>query len=137
MLADCAAWPQWWRGVESVCELAPGDERRVGSAYRVSWRAPVAGYRVDFDFHVEEVEEPVRMGGSARGALTGSGVWRLFEQDGACVVTFHWEVRTTRTWMNALAPVARPLFRSGHDRLMRRGAQDLARRMGVRLLAAG
>ena len=54
-----------------------------------------------------------------------------------CAVTFDWEVRTTRAWMNALAPLARPLFTESHDRLMRRGGQDLARRLGVPLLAAG
>jgi hypothetical protein len=92
---------------------------------------------VDFAFHVEEVEEPLRMAGRARGGLAGQGVWRLFEQDDTCAVTFDWEVSTTRSWMNALAPVARPLFVHGHDRLMARGGRDLAGRMGVRLLAAG
>ena len=137
MLADCLAWPEWWRGVESVLEAEPGDARRVGSVYGVTWRAPAVGYRVGFDFEVEEVDEPARMAGAARGGLTGAGTWRLFESGGVCAVTFDWEVRTTRAWMNALAPVARPLFVSGHDRLMERGGQDLARRLGVRLLAAG
>jgi hypothetical protein len=137
VLADCVAWPAWWRGVESVEELDPGDARRVGSVYRVSWRAPGVGYHVSFDFHVEEVDEPARMTGTARGGLDGRGVWRLFEHDGVCAVTFEWEVRTTRAWMNALAPVARPVFTQAHDRLMARGGHDLARRMGARLLAAG
>jgi hypothetical protein len=137
VLADCLAWPEWWRGVESVTELDAGDEHRVGGAYRGVWRAPVVGYCVDFDFHVEEVDDPARMAGSARGGLAGRGVWRLFEQAGVCAVTFDWEVRSTRAWMNALAPVARPLFTSGHDRLMAQGGRDLARRLGVRLLAAG
>jgi len=39
--------------------------------------------------------------------------------------------------VNRLARVADPLLTQGHDRLMRRGGEDLARRMGVRLLAAG
>jgi hypothetical protein len=137
VLAECLAWPEWWRGVESVDELDPGDVRRVGSVYRVRWRAPLAGYPVHFDFHVDEVDEPARMAGSARGSVTGQGVWRLFEQDGLCAVTFEWEVRTTRAWMTAVAPVARPLFVAAHDRLMDRGGRDLARRMGVRLVAAG
>ena len=137
VLADCESWPQWWRGVESVTELSPGDERRVGSAYRVTWRAPALPYRVRFDFHVDEVDGPARMSGTARGALDGTGTWRLFEQHGVCAVTFDWRVHTASTWMNGLAPVARPLFAEGHDRLMRRGGEDLAERMGVRLLAAG
>lgn len=136
MLADCRTWPDWWRGVESVTELDPGDERRVGSAYRVVWRAPVVPYRVRFDFHVDGVDEPRAMTGHARGALEGSGTWRLFEEGGACAVTFDWEVRTTRAWMNALARPARPLFADSHDRLMRRGGADLARRLDARLIAA-
>ena len=137
MLADCQSWPQWWRGVEAVEELDGGDQRREGSAYRVTWRAPAAPYRVRFDFHVDAVGEPRSMAGHAHGALEGAGRWRLFEEEGVCAVTFDWEVRTNRTWMNALAPLARPLFTASHDRLMRRGGLDLARRMGVRLLAAG
>ena len=54
-----------------------------------------------------------------------------------CAVTFDWEVHTTHAWMNALAPLARPGFAHGHDHLMGRGGQDLARRLGVRLLASG
>ena len=94
-------------------------------------------YRVRFDFHVDAVDEPRAMAGHARGALEGAGQWRLFEDGGVCAVTFDWEVRTTRAWMNALAPLARPVFTESHDRLMRRGGQDLARRMGVALLASG
>ena len=137
MLADCESWPRWWRGVEDVAELDAGDARRVGSAYRVTWRAPAVPYRVRFDFHVDAVDEPHAMQGHARGALEGEGTWRLFEEAGVCAVTFDWEVRTTRAWMNALAPLARPVFAESHDRLMRRGGQDLARRMDVRLLASG
>ncbi len=137
MLADCESWPQWWRGVEAVDELEGGDAERVGSAYRVRWRAPIVPYRVRFDFHVDVVDEPHSMAGHARGALAGDGWWRLFEDDGVSAVTFDWEVRTTRAWMNALAPVARPVFTASHHRLMGRGGEDLARRLEVELLAAG
>ncbi len=137
MLADCESWPDWWQGVEAVEELAPGDAKRVGSAYRVRWRAPVVPYQVRFDFHVDAVDQPRSMAGHARGALEGNGMWRLFEDGGVCAVTFDWEVRTTRAWMNALAPLARPVFSASHDRLMRRGGRDLARRLGVELPAAG
>ena len=137
VLANCEAWPGWWRGVERVDELEPGDAMRVGSRYRVTWRAPVVPYRVRFDFAVDEVDAPLRMTGRALGALEGTGRWRLFDEEGICAVTFDWEVRTARAWMTVLAPLARPVFTGSHDRLMRRGGQDLARHMGVRLLAAG
>ena len=75
--------------------------------------------------------------GAVLGASTvaGIGSWRLYEDDGATAVLFEWRVHTTRWWMNALAPVARPVFRWNHDRLMRAGGRGLARRLGVELLS--
>lgn len=137
VMADCLAWPQWWRGVESVDELESGDARRMGSAYRVAWRAPLLPYVVRFDFHVDDVREPALMAGSASGELAGSGTFRLFEEGGLTALIFDWEVQTTRAWMNVVAPMARPLFGAGHDRLMARGGADLAGRLGATLLASG
>jgi hypothetical protein len=71
------------------------------------------------------------------GELEGTGRWRLFEQDGVTAVLYEWNVRTTRRWMNLLAPVARPVFEYNHDVVMRWGGEGLARRLGVELLAAG
>ena len=135
MLQDLPGWPGWWSGVESAEEVAPGDPRRVGSVHRVRWRAPPA-YSVELEFLVEEVREPALMSGRSSGALEGTGTWRLMEQDGVTAVLYDWDVRTTRAWMNALAPVARPLFARNHDRVMRQGGEGLARRLGVRLLAS-
>ncbi len=36
---DERAWPSWWRGLESVVELDPGDEIGVGAHSRLTWRA--------------------------------------------------------------------------------------------------
>jgi len=127
-------WPQWWRGVARVSELDAGDARRVGSRYRIAWRSRIP-YELEFDFTVRTVEAPRLMEGDATGALQGSGVWRLFEQDGVTAVIYDWRVATTERWMNALAPVARPVFAYNHDVVMRWGGEGLARRLGVRLLA--
>ena len=129
VLADVPAWPSWWRGVEAASELAPGDERRVGSAYRVRWRSAIP-FPVEFDFTVDEVDEPRKMAGRASGDLEGRGVWRLFEEDGVTAVIYEWEVATTKAWMNALGPLPRPLFRWSHDRVMAGGGEALAKRLG-------
>ena len=129
VLADVERWPAWWPAVESARELAAaGDGRRIGSSYRVRWRAP-AGYRVEFDFTVEEVDEPLLMAGRSRGDLEGSGVWRLVEEDGVTTVTYTWDVVTSKRWMNALGPLPRPLFRWSHDRVMAGGGDGLAKRL--------
>jgi hypothetical protein len=122
--------------VVRVSELAAGDERRLGSRYRIAWRSRVP-YELEFDFTVRRVDEPCCMAGDATGELEGSGLWRLFEQDGVTAVVYDWRVRSTKRWMNLVAPVARPVFEYNHDVVMRWGGEGLARRLGVELLAAG
>jgi hypothetical protein len=129
-------WPQWWDGVESVVKLEEGDLEGRGSVGRYVWRSALR-YRLEFDVRITRVDRPHRMDGQAVGELTGIGSWRLYEDDGATAVLFEWRVQTTRRWMNALAPVGRPVFRWNHDRLMRAGARGLARRLGVELLSGG
>jgi len=122
--------------VVRVDELDPGDEDRLGSRYEIEWRSRLP-YPVRFQFRTDRVERPALMEGRADGELAGSGRWRLFEQDGVTAVLYEWNVQTTRAWMNALAPLARPVFGWNHDVVMRWGGEGLARRLGVRLLAAG
>lgn len=132
---DAARWPEWWRGVESVEELDPGDERKVGSLARHVWRSRLP-YPVCFESRTTRVEPHRLIEGSADGELRGVGRWRFFEGLGATVVLYEWDVETTARWMNAVAPLARPAFRWNHDWVMRRGGEGLADLLGVRLLAA-
>jgi Polyketide cyclase / dehydrase and lipid transport len=130
VLRDAESWPEWWRGVERVTVLEP-DER-----YRIAWRSRIP-YALEFEFAVRDLDEPRSMTGDAHGELTGSGHWRLFEQGGITAVTYEWNVRTTKAWMNALAPLAKPIFEYNHNVVMRWGGEGLARRLGCNLLAAG
>jgi uncharacterized protein YndB with AHSA1/START domain len=136
VLDDADRWPEWWRGVERVTLLEPGDDDRVGSRYRIAWRSRMP-YELEFDFTVRSREAPRLMEGDAVGELTGSGRWRLFQEDGVTAVLYEWNVETTKPWMKLLAPVARPAFEYNHNVVMRWGGEGLARRLGVRLLAAG
>lgn len=136
VLEDVARWPEWWRGVVQVDELDPGGEDRLGSRHAIEWRSRLP-YPVRFEFVTEQVERPVLMRGRADGELSGTGRWRLFEQDGVTAVLYEWVVRTRRPWMSALAPVARPVFAANHDTVMRWGGEGLARRLGAQLLAHG
>ena len=80
---------------------------------------------------------PYLLEGRASGELAGSGRWRLFEAQGRTASTWDWDVETTARWMNLLGPLARPAFMWNHDRVMRQGAEGLARELGVELIAAG
>ena len=109
---DVARWPEWWHGVESVEEL--GDD-----TYRHVWRS-VVPYPVRFEVHVTRVERPRLIEGTATGELAGEGRWRLW--DGSpTVVTYEWNVHTTRRWMNLAGLVARPVFEWNHHAVMRKG----------------
>jgi uncharacterized protein YndB with AHSA1/START domain len=129
---DVGAWPQWWKGVRSAEQLEPGGEDGVGRLWRYTWRSRLP-YDLTFESRTTRVDRPFLLEGSATGELVGTGRWRLFSGRGTAVV-YEWDVRTAREWMNALAPVARPLFAYNHDVVMRRGGEGLARRLGARLL---
>jgi len=129
-LRDAERWPEWWRGVERVTTLEPDLH------YRIAWRSRIP-YELEFEFEVSDLDEPRSMSGCASGALEGDGHWRLFEQNGVTAVTYEWNVRTTKAWMNVIGPLARPVFAYNHDVVMRWGGEGLARRLDCRLLSAG
>ncbi|HYH60778.1 MAG TPA: hypothetical protein VD766_02830, partial [Solirubrobacterales bacterium] len=91
-------------------------------------------YTVRFEIVSTVVERPYRLGGKASGELEGTGMWRFFEDGETTAVVYDWDVRTTKPWMNLLAPIAKPLFRWNHDWVMRNGGEGLAWKLGARLL---
>ena len=131
---DSERWPHWWKGVMEAEKLEEGDEDGVGQFGRYVWRARLP-YRVEFFIRTTRVERPQMLEGDATGELAGIGRWRLFEQDGMTAVIYEWNVRTTRAWMNLLAPVGRPAFQWNHDYVMRNGGRGLAKLLGAPLIA--
>lgn len=132
-IEDSARWPEWWRGMRSAELLEDGDENGVGRLWRYVWRSRLP-YDLKFDTRVTRLERPLLLEGQAEGDLTGIGRWRLFEGRGTAVI-YEWNVRTSRPWMNVLAPLARPVFAWNHHAAMRRGAEGLARLLDAPLLA--
>jgi uncharacterized protein YndB with AHSA1/START domain len=128
-------WPAWWRGVERVAELEPGDENGVGQLERYTWRSKLP-YELSFEMRTTRVERPHLLEGEASGELAGTGRWRLYEQDGTTAVLYEWNVATTKPWMNRMAPLLRHAFAWNHDWVMGHGGKGLARLLGCRLLAS-
>jgi uncharacterized protein YndB with AHSA1/START domain len=133
---DQESWPSWWRGVEDVVELDPGDEDGVGSHSRLTWRSKLP-YDLVFEAHTTKVERPHLIEAEAIGELSGQGRWRLYEQNGTTAALYEWNVHTSKAWMNLLAPVARPIFAWNHNWVMSRGGEGIARLLDCRLLANG
>jgi uncharacterized protein YndB with AHSA1/START domain len=132
---ESEAWPEWWRGVEVAEKLAEGDELGIGQRGRYIWRSRIP-YAVEFEIRTTRVERPLLLEGEATGGLEGTGRWRLFAEGDATAVLYEWNVRTTKPWMNLIAPLARPVFEWNHDWVMRNGGDGLAELLGCRLLAS-
>lgn len=117
-------WPEWWRGVEEVTELKKGDDLGVGSIRRYIWKS-LLPYRLKFDVETVRVEPMKVIEGIAHGELRGRGIWQITTEGGLTVARYDWQVDTAKQWMNALSPIARPLFKWNHDIVMGWGAEGL------------
>jgi uncharacterized protein YndB with AHSA1/START domain len=133
---DQTSWPEWWRGVEEVEEVRPGEDGGLGSVSRMVWKS-LLPYRVEFEVTTTHVDRPRLLQADAVGELSGVGRWRLLEEDGATAVLYEWNVATTKPWMNLIAPLARPVFEWNHDWVMSRGGEGIADLLDCRLLASG
>ena len=102
--------------------------------HRYTWRSKLP-YELAFDMRLTRIEPMSLIEGEAIGELTGKGLWRFTEEGDSTRVRYDWNVKTTKPWMNLLAPVARPIFKWNHDVVMNWGAEGLARKLGVERLA--
>lgn len=129
-------WPQWWRGVERVTELFHGEGGGEGTIYEHTWRSKIP-YAVQFTVTVVRVQKPNLIEARAEGGLEGTGTFRLFAAPLGTAVTYDWAVRTTKPWMNAIAPLARPVFAWNHHAVMKNGGAGLARVLNTNLVVQG
>jgi uncharacterized protein YndB with AHSA1/START domain len=132
-LCEPLHWPGWWKGVENVIELDPGAERGVGRRLGFTWKGRLP-YALTFSVEVVRVAPLVALEGIASGELEGLGRWLFRERDSVTTVRYDWHVRTTKPWMNALAPFAGRLFEWNHNAIMREGGEGLARLLGAQLI---
>lgn len=119
-------WPDWWPGVQKVEQMAAGGADGINSVWRYSWQGQLP-YRVVFEVCATRIERLVAIEGTARGDLDGIGRWHFSRQDAVSIVRCEWHVRSTRWWMNLIAPVARSMFIRNHARVMVQGGEGLAR----------
>ncbi|HJU24330.1 MAG TPA: SRPBCC family protein [Casimicrobiaceae bacterium] len=133
-LSTPADWPMWWRYVDRVEAIAPGDPRGIGAVRRYTWSSRLP-YRLTFDMTTTLSERPHAIEGKASGELKGIGCWRLASDGDVSCVRYTWIVDTGKRWMNVAAPLLAPLFAWNHDQVMKAGGEGLARHLGVRFIA--
>ena len=125
-LVEFKEWPVWWPGLEKVIQTIHGDDEGIGQKATATWRGHV-GYTLNMAIEAVEKVQPDFLRGVATGDVVGEGTWQLGNTDDAWTsIEFDWNVRANRKWMEFLAPVARPLFVSSHDHVMKEGAEGLA-----------
>jgi hypothetical protein len=130
---DSLCWPDWWPGVKKVEQVAAGDADGIYSVWRYAWRGRLP-YRVAFEVSATRIEKLVAIEGTTRGDLEGVGRWHFSRQGTVSIVRCEWHVRSTRWWMNLIAPVARPIFIRNHALVMEQGGVGLARLLGAPLV---
>jgi hypothetical protein len=131
---DSLRWPDWWSAVRKVEQTSAGDADGVNSVWSYSWRGQLP-YRVAFVVSPTRIEKLVAIEGVTWGDLEGTGRWRFSRQGAVSIVCCEWHVRSTRWWMNLMAPVARSIFIRNHALVMEQGGKGLARLLGARLLS--
>jgi uncharacterized protein YndB with AHSA1/START domain len=115
-------WPSWWRAVEKVEVLDPGDASGLHAYRRFTWRTALP-YAITFNMRTTLIE------GQADGELDGTGRWTLSPANGGTLVRYDWIVDLTKPWMRALAPLLRPVFTWNHNKVMEWGREGLARKL--------
>jgi len=127
-------WPDWWPGMQKVEDVATGDANGINSVLRYYWQGRLP-YRMVFEVRATRIEEGVAIEGAVQGDLEGVGRWHFSNEGAVSIVQYEWHVRSTRWWMNLIAPFARAMFIRNHGILMRQGAVGLARRLDAPLLS--
>ena len=121
-------WPEWWRYVAKVEFKKQGDANEIGAVRRITWRTALP-YPLTFDSELVKEVHHQSMEGRAYGELEGTGIWTFSTENNLPIVRYDWQVKTTKTWMNLLAPIARPFFAWNHDRVINSGFVGLKKRL--------
>jgi hypothetical protein len=133
-LRDFTSYPGWSKGIFRAQPLQPraegGEDGRI--RFKVKGRLP---FTLSFDATLTKDDPPQLLELRAVGELEGVGRWTLSQQGAVTTAQYTWDVRTTKRWMNLLAPLARPIFAWNHDGVMREAGHGLARHLGTRLIS--
>lgn len=133
-LRDSGSWRDWFPALRGVELVDPGDADGVGAVLEATIQAPLP-YALRFRARITRVEPPRLLELTALGDLEGTGRGTLAEEGGITTLRFDWRVATTKAWMNAVAPIGRPVFGWSHGAVMTRAGRGLAAHLGARLLA--
>ena len=132
-LRDFGSYPTWQEHIVQAQMIESGGSDGVGEKIRLKVKGRLP-FTLAIGITVTQADPPRTLELRALGELEGVGRWTLSQHVATTTASFTWDVRTTKRWMNLLAPLARPFFERNHDGVMREFGQDLARFLGARLI---
>jgi uncharacterized membrane protein len=127
-------WPAWWKGVEQVEILEPGDSNRVGLHSRQIWKSKLP-YKLRFETTVSRMEPMSLIEVQSAGELEGTGLMRFARDGSTTIFQVDWTVATTKPWMTIMTPILRPAFAWNHNTIMDWGAACLAKKIGAKAIS--
>lgn len=127
-LLDKERWPEWWPYVDRVEQLRQGATDGVGNICRYHWHTCLP-YRLIVDITIIELIPFQTIRYTASGDLRGYGACRLHGRTDGTTLLFDWNVQTNKSWMNATAAIAAPIFSWNHRRVMKKGEQSFIQRL--------
>lgn len=126
-------WPRWWTHFVHVEEVDAGNAEGIGNRRRYTLKTRLP-YRIQFEATTTRIEKPHLLEGAVKGEVEGIGRWQLQAQDHVTAVRYDWEVRTNHPLFDLLAPIASPIFKWNHHKLMLAGGRGLGKHLGAPFL---
>jgi hypothetical protein len=118
-MSELGAYRSWWPWLRhfDAATLAPG----------ATWSAivqPPLPYRLRFDLRLGEVEAPRVVTADVTGDIAGSARLEITPSDEGCELHLLSELRPTNAVLRAVAQVAAPVARFGHDWVLDTGLRQ-------------
>jgi uncharacterized protein YndB with AHSA1/START domain len=123
-LGDVGAYRRWWPWLRRF----EADGLRTGAVWRCLVQPPLP-YTVRFDLRLQGVVEGERVEADVDGDVAGTAVIELSDHaDGGCGLRLRSTLHPATRSLAAIAVVAGPVVRFGHDWLLDTGARQFERR---------
>jgi uncharacterized protein YndB with AHSA1/START domain len=122
LIEDPAVFPRWWpwlRRLEAKGLL-------TGDRWRCTVQPPLP-YQVAFTIALDDVEAPRRAEATISGDIIGHAVLTIGPHPEGCEARLVSSLAPAHSLLRAVASVARPLVRFGHDWVLDQGARQFAR----------
>jgi uncharacterized protein YndB with AHSA1/START domain len=114
-IEDVEHFPAWWGWLGHFRMV--GDGLKPGSVLEGTVTPPLP-YRMRVQVTIDRSRPPERIDATVRGDLTGHAQLTLAPVDAGSEVAVAWTIEMRQRAMRAVARVAHPLLRWGHDRVV-------------------